>query len=73
MPKNTKKKTKMKTRSGAKKRFKLTATGKVKFWAAGRRHILTKKKPKRRRHSRGGHMLASTGDAKQIKRLLPYG
>jgi len=65
-------KTKMKSRSGAKKRFKLTARGKVKYWTAGKRHILTKKKPRRRRHMRGSRILEG-GDAKQVKRLLPYG
>lgn len=65
-------KIKMKSRSGAKKRFRLTASGKVVYYAAGRRHILTKKKPKRRRHLRGSHVLEG-GDAKQTRRLLPYG
>lgn len=67
MPKN-----KMKSRSGAKKRFRFTAKGKVLYYSAGKRHILTNKKPKRRRHARGSHVL-QTGDAKQVRRMLPYG
>lgn len=63
---------KMKTRSGAKKRFRITGKGKVKYYATGKRHILTKKKPKRKRHLRGSRILGG-GDAKQTKRLLPYG
>ena len=41
---------KMKTHSGAKKRFKLTATGKVRGRHAFSTHILEKKSPKRKRH-----------------------
>jgi large subunit ribosomal protein L35 len=40
---------KMKTKSGAKKRFKLTGTGEIKHKHAFKRHILTKKEPKRKR------------------------
>ncbi|MFT5685088.1 MAG: large subunit ribosomal protein L35, partial [Myxococcota bacterium] len=43
---------KMKTHSGAKKRFSLTGTGKVKFKRAKMRHILTKKNAKLRRNLR---------------------
>ena len=38
---------KMKSHSGSKKRFKVTAGGKVKYTQSNRRHILTKKSPKR--------------------------
>lgn len=41
---------KMKTRKSVKARFKLTATGKLKRNHPGRRHILTKKSSKRKRH-----------------------
>lgn len=41
---------KMKTKSGAKKRFKLTATGKIKRKHAYKSHILTKKSTKRKRN-----------------------
>ncbi|MBL0127385.1 MAG: 50S ribosomal protein L35 [Flavobacteriales bacterium] len=40
---------KMKTKSGAKKRFKLTGTGEIKHKHAFKRHILTKKQTKRKR------------------------
>ena len=44
---------KMKTHSGSKKRFKVTGSGKVKYTQQGRRHILTKKSPKRTMGLRG--------------------
>jgi large subunit ribosomal protein L35 len=60
---------KMKTKSGAKKRFTLTGTGKVKRKHAYKSHILTKKSTKRKRN------LTHTGivdgaDEKNIKRML---
>jgi large subunit ribosomal protein L35 len=45
-------KTKMKTNRSAKKRFKVTATGKIKRWRAGGSHYNTKKDPKRKRRLR---------------------
>ncbi len=45
---------KAKTHSGAKKRFKLTASGKVKRYRQGKSHILTKKSTKRKRRLRSG-------------------
>ena len=62
---------KMKTNRGARKRFKVTKKGKVKFFHANKRHILTKKTTKRKRHLRGSEFL-ETGDAQLVKRLLPY-
>ena len=62
---------KIKTHSGAKKRFKLTKTGKVKRAHAGRRHILTKKTTKRLRRLRKQGYADSTNVA-QVKRLIPY-
>ncbi len=60
---------KMKTHSGAKKRFKLTAKGKVKGRHAFTSHILEKKSPKRRR--RLGHAaILSDHDAPRVKTLL---
>jgi large subunit ribosomal protein L35 len=61
---------KMKTHKGAKKRFKLTASGKVKRGHAGRSHILTKKTSKRKRHARRPDTIATPGDQKRMKRLL---
>ena len=60
---------KMKTHKGAKKRFKVTASGKVKRMRAFKSHILTKKSPKRKRRLRRGD-LVSPGQEKTIKRLL---
>jgi large subunit ribosomal protein L35 len=63
---------KMKTKSGAKKRFKLTATGKVKFQRVGKRHGMIKKTPKQVRQLRGTGTL-SDADAKVVKKWLPNG
>ncbi len=60
---------KMKTRSGAKKRFRLTASGKVKRAKAFRSHILTSKSRKRKRHLRKG-TLVSKQEQKSVKRML---
>lgn len=60
---------KMKTNSGAKKRFRLTANGKVRRAKAYARHILTKKHPKRKRRlAQPG--LVDPADAGRIKRLI---
>jgi large subunit ribosomal protein L35 len=63
---------KMKTHSGAKKRFKTTATGKVKGRHAFTSHILEKKSPKRKRHL-GKDAMISDHDAPRIKKLLGLG
>lgn len=63
---------KLKTNRGAKKRFKLTASGKVKRKRAYLRHILSSKTSRQKRHLRRG-ALVSEADAPAIKRLLPYG
>ena len=63
---------KMKTHSGAKKRFKTTATGKVKGRHAFTSHILEKKSPKRKRHL-GQDAMISDHDAPRIKKLLGVG
>ncbi len=60
---------KMKTHSGAKKRFKLTATGKVKARHAFSSHILEKKSPKYKRNLSSPVML-SDHDAPRVKVLL---
>ncbi|AXJ01016.1 LSU ribosomal protein L35P [Cyclonatronum proteinivorum] len=61
---------KLKTNSGAKKRFKLTGTGKLKRKKAFTSHILTKKSPKRKRNLRQS-TLVHKSDMSNIKRLLP--
>jgi large subunit ribosomal protein L35 len=60
---------KMKTHSGAKKRFKLTANGKVKARHAFSSHILEKKSPKRKRYI-GEPFLVSEHDMPRVKKLL---
>ena len=58
-------KIKKKTHSGTKKRFKLTATGKIKRGHASASHLLTKKSPKQRRKLRKS-ALVHDGDKKRI-------
>lgn len=62
---------KQKTHSGAKKRFKLTKTGKVKRAHAYKSHILNKKTTKRKRGLRQGAYADKT-NAPVIKKLIPY-
>ena len=62
---------KIKTHSGAKKRFKVSKSGKFKRAHVGRRHILTKKYTKRLRHLRKEGFADKTNVA-EVKRLLPY-
>jgi large subunit ribosomal protein L35 len=59
---------KMKTKSGAKKRFSLTGTGKVRRNYAGKRHGMIKRTPKQIRKKRGT-VVAFDGDAKKIKKF----
>jgi large subunit ribosomal protein L35 len=60
---------KMKTHSGAKKRFRLTATGKVRGRGAFSTHILEKKSPKRKRRHGQPAVIAKV-DEKRVKTLL---
>ena len=62
---------KMKTKSSAKKRFKVTATGKVMSAQAGKRHGMIKRTRKFIRDARGTTVL-SEPDAKIIKGFMPY-
>lgn len=63
---------KMKTNSSAKKRFKLTATGKIKRKHAYMRHILTKKSTDQKRRL-GNSTLVSKADEGLVKRMLVIG
>lgn len=63
---------KMKTKSGAKKRFKLTASGKVRAGQAGKRHGMIKRTNKQLRNQRGTTVL-SPQDAKIVRKFLPNG
>ena len=61
---------KMKSHKGARKRFKITGSGKVKRMRAFKSHILTKKTSKRKRRLRQATTLTVRGEIKNIKRLL---
>ena len=63
------KKLKLKTKRAARKRFKLTATGKVRRWHALKRHILTKKATGRKRHLRKATMV-SDAETPSVRRML---
>jgi large subunit ribosomal protein L35 len=63
---------KMKTHSGAKKRFKVTANGKVKARHANTSHILEKKNAKRKRRL-GRPAVLSDSDGARVKKLLGVG
>jgi len=62
----------MKTKSGAKKRFKMTGSGKIKRKKAFKSHILTKKDSKRK-NNLGKSTLVDKADEKAVKKMLPYG
>ncbi len=63
---------KLKTKSGVKKRFKITATGKVKHGVAGKRHRLLNHNGKYIRQNRGMTLVADE-NAKTVKKWAPYG
>ena len=63
--------TKLKTKSSAKKRFKLTASGKVKMSQAGKRHGMIKRTNSQIRKKRGTTIM-SKQDSKIVKSYMPY-
>ncbi|MGY9107861.1 MAG: 50S ribosomal protein L35 [Alphaproteobacteria bacterium] len=63
---------KMKTKSGAKKRFRFTASGKIKAGQAGKRHGMIKRSNEQLRELRGTRVL-SASETQRIKRWMPYG
>lgn len=63
---------KLKTHRGAAKRFRTTATGKIKRGHSHARHILTKKSSKRKRQL-DMDVLVSESDQKRVEAMLPYG
>ncbi|MBT3371499.1 MAG: 50S ribosomal protein L35 [Rhodospirillaceae bacterium] len=63
---------KMKTKSSVKKRFSLTASGKVRRSYAGKQHGMIKRTNKQIRNHRGTTLM-SDADAKIIKKFMPYG
>ena len=62
---------KLKTHRGARKRFKLTASGKIKRGHSHARHILTKKTTKRKRKLDQSD-LVSKSDLSKVRKMLPY-
>ena len=62
---------KIKTHSGAKKRFKVTGSGKVKFQHINKRHRLNQKDHKRKRQLRGA-AYADDSNIANVKALIPY-
>lgn len=60
---------KMKTHSGAKKRFKLTASGQVKGAQAGKQHFMRRRTKSQLRNQRGTEILCSQ-DAKRLKKIF---
>ncbi len=62
---------KMKTKSGAKKRFSVTASGRVKAGQAGKRHGMIKRSRKFIRNARGTTILCAA-DEKIVKKYMPY-
>jgi len=63
---------KLKTHRGAAKRFRTTATGKVKCGHSHARHILTKKSKKRKRYL-DIDVIISPNDEVRLEKMLPYG
>jgi large subunit ribosomal protein L35 len=62
---------KMKTKSSVKKRFKVTATGKIKVAGAGKQHGMIKRSNKFLRNARGT-MVLSDPDTRIVKKFMPY-
>ncbi len=64
---------KLKTNKAAKKRYNITATGKVKRTSANRRHLLANKTKRQKLSSRRPASYADKSCVDTIKKLLPYG
>ena len=62
---------KMKTKSSAKKRFRVRPGGTVKSGHAFKRHILTKKTTKNKRQSARYHATSTASDVKSVMRMMP--
>lgn len=63
---------KMKTKSGVKKRFRMNAAGKILMGQAGKRHGMRKRSNQFLRTARGTAIMKDC-DAQRVRRLLPYG
>jgi len=64
---------KMKTKSSAKKRFKVTKSGKVKAKGANTRHMLMNKPTKRKRQARGTTVMCDADARIVLRNFMPYG
>jgi large subunit ribosomal protein L35 len=62
---------KLKTKSSAKKRFRLTASGKIKHGQSGKRHGMIKRSNEQIRNLRGTRVM-SDSETKRVKRWMPY-
>lgn len=62
---------KMKTNSGAKKRFKITSNGKVKRYNSSKSHLLECKNAKRKRRLRKSSLVAES-EERRVSRMMPY-
>lgn len=62
---------KLKTKSGAKKRFRTTATGKIKAGQSGKRHGMIKRSNEQIRSLRGTAVLDAS-ETRRVKRWMPY-
>ena len=63
---------KLKTKSSVKKRFRITASGKIRHNVANKRHLLTAKSTKMKRQHRGTDIVCDA-DRQIIKKFMPYG
>jgi large subunit ribosomal protein L35 len=63
---------KLKTNRSAKKRIRITKSGRAKYFEAGRGHLLTGKNAKRKRNM-GNDGYIDSGELKSIHKMLPYG
>ena len=63
--------TKLNTKKGANKRFRVTASGNVKSYQSGKKHGMIKRTNKQIRNQRGSTIL-SDQDARIVKKFLPY-
>jgi len=63
---------KMKTKSGAKKRFRVTSSGKVKFKPANRRHLLMNKSKSQKKKTKGTQIMCDSNAVSVLDNWLPY-
>ncbi len=63
---------KMKTKSGAKKRFRVTSTGKVKFQQSNKRHLLMNRPKSMKRKAKGTDTMFRADGEKVLKNFMPY-